>query len=328
MDYHRKYLKYKEKYFNLKNQHGSGTELVNIETNRIIRGLFGRTVDLIFNSSRGMDPKVPRSEILSKFNHLKKLYNDDVLLEELKILNYEELTVLLKNENINLIKNFLHDCVDKNIVNDTNIHDVIGTGLLKLVNSDLILKKVCSSKELMTVPDPAICNNPTLVTGSCAVPSFFQSIHNINYNNEKIIEFFDLLSKNNTRHKNIVITLGSRMTIDGSSHINITFNEGREEGKELDYYIRKLRDGELQNIYHINNYFPLNTDGSNKDVLDKILAMTAHSKISIINKICGSCFRSFYYLVQNATTNFDYSVNPEQGLGIQDSAEIQNCFKA
>jgi hypothetical protein len=81
------------------------------------------------------------------------------------------------------------------------------------------LKKNCSVEEFMTIENPnEICNNPTLVKGSCAEPEFFKNIHTINLNNEKILEFLDLIIKSNITNKDINITLGSR---DDSSNIKL-----------------------------------------------------------------------------------------------------------
>jgi hypothetical protein len=88
-----------------------------------------------------------------------------------------------------------------------------------------------------------------------------------------------------------------------------------------------LKEDIVSDIYHVKVGFPLNTDGTNKLVLDKILEITKVSKIHLYNQMCGTCHRSLYYLVQNATENFTYTVNPEQGLGPQDTEDIKRCFK-
>jgi hypothetical protein len=182
----------------------------------------------------------------------------------------------------------------------------------------------------MTLDNPnQVCNNPTLVLGSCSEPGFFQNIHVINDNNDKIVEFFDLLAAANRDKKGLEIVLGSRRVNSDKSKICVTFNEG-DLGRSLDFYIKQLQEEpRLSTEYHLTNRFPLNTDGTNKEVLDKILEMTKCFNVRIINKMCGSCHRSLYYLVQNAKGNFTYSVSPEQGLSVvTDTEQILTCFKA
>jgi hypothetical protein len=81
--------------------------------------------------------------------------------------------------------------------------------------------------------------------------------------------------------------------------------------------------------YYIKVFFPLNIESSNKYVLDKIFQMTNKFKFIIINKICGSCFRSLYYLVQNSTKDrLTYQVNPGQGLStVDDTYDIKSCWE-
>lgn len=47
----------------------------------------------------------------------------------------------------------------------------------------------------------------------------------------------------------------------------------------------------------------------------------------MINKMCGTCHRSLYYLVKNASKNFTYEVSPEQTTNTSDTDDIKKCFK-
>jgi hypothetical protein len=322
MDYQEKYLKYKEKYLNLKKQVGAGTELDKIKNNKYIEAMVKPAI-------AALDSTRPNSSIQILNGPLKRIYDSDMLLEELKVLTDEEKIELRENKNLKALHNFIAKAIDKNVINESTKKD-LATGLLELVqlvdNYGIIIKKPCTVEEYMTLDNPGqICNNPTLVNGSCGYPSFFNNIHTINEDNEKIVEFLDLIKINNIDKKTVNITLGSR-NIRPRSGINITFDESAS-GEEIDKYIKELKERKISETYHLSATFPLNTDGSNKLVLDKVLEMTRDFEIFLSNKMCGSCFRSLYYLVQNANENFIYSVSPEQGLASADTDDIQKCFR-
>lgn len=329
MDYYQKYLKYKAKYVNLKNQHGSGTELEKLKTDMSVKYIIKRGNSSLDNY-RPEDPRSSIGTIMSVFQLLKDLYSDKKLQEEISLLSDGEKTALFENKNLKRIDSYVKKLLKLNILNKDNININLNPGLQNLLNilSDKVVKKICSHEEYMTVENPSqLCSNPELVIGSCINPSFFGNIHTINDNNEKIVEFFDLLIKANVEKKLVNIILGSRVPA-GISNINVTFDPIQIHGNTLDYHIKSLKEGSISNIYHVQNSFPLNTDGTNKNVLDKILEMTTKFKVWIFNKMCGTCHRSLYYLVQNATRNFEYTVNPEQGLGSQDTEKIIECFKS
>ena len=322
MDYQKKYLKYKEKYLNLKKQVGAGTELDKIKNSKYIEVWVKAAID-------ALDSTRPSSSIQILNVQMKRIYDSDMLLKELKVLNNEEKIELKENKNLKALYNFIAKAIDKNVIDESTKKD-LATGLLELVqlvdNYGIIIKKPCTVEEYMTLDNPEqICNNPTLVNGSCGDPAFFNNIHTINKDNEKIVEFLDLIKINNTDKNRVNITLGSR-NIRPSSEIHITFNEFAS-GEEIDKYIKELKEEKISKTYHLSATFPLNTDGSNKLVLDKVLEMTRDFEIFLSNKMCGSCFRSLYYLVQNANENFTYSVNPEQGLAPADTPDIQKCFR-
>lgn len=78
--------------------------------------------------------------------------------------------------------------------------------------------------------------------------------------------------------------------------------------------------------YTFNLFFPLNCTGNSKKILDSLAYMNNNNNIKprITNRMCGTCHRSLYYLVQ---CGIEYFVNPEQGLGNQDNFAIKKCFK-
>ena len=188
------------------------------------------------------------------------------------------------------------------------------------------------------------CNNPTLVQGSCGDPSFFSNLNTLNGSNNSIISLLEKIKAKLERGKSIGIILGATKRFDSSCDINLYFNiceamNGVDPTPlclEYENFPKILHDIDtepLKDCYKIRSFFPLNTELDNCRVLDLILELTNDYKIFLINQMCGSCFRSLYYLKQNATKNYTYILQPEQGLSkpgglvVPDSVEIRNCFK-
>lgn len=132
-------------------------------------------------------------------------------------------------------------------------------------------------------------------------------------------------------HPNLTIILGSCKSESGKND-NYTLNISPIGG-----HINKLNDSNLEdniiksielNILNLYGYFPLSTGINSNKVLDKIIELSKNKfKIKIINRICGSCFRSLRYLIAKSD-NIKYIVDPEQGLDkIMDSDEIRKCFR-
>ena len=316
MNYYLKYLKYKHKYDNLKLQYGSGKELDKFEKNQTVINI----IDTLYRLSARHD-RPSRMSMIQQFKNLQTLFDADKLKTELESLNDEEQKAFLTSKRMLLFRNFC-----ENITMEETA--LVKPGFLELFNFfGVAIKKSCSVEEYMTLDNPVdMCNNPTLVYGSCGSPNFLSGIHGLNENNDKIVEFLELLMKTNITKKKVNIVLGSRK-IPESTNIYVTFDEGTS-GKNIDLFIKELKCGVLNSSYHLKSYFPLNTDGTNKLVLDKIHEMTKNFKVSIINKMCGTCHRSLYYLVQNGNANLSYTVNPEQGLdSITDTEDIKKCFK-
>ena len=179
------------------------------------------------------------------------------------------------------------------------------------------------------------CINPQLVKGSCSYPGFFNSF-NANDDCTSHINILNIIKDKLEKGKSIGIILGATKKFDAKYDINLYFNictasvETPEcnSYKETDVILTELlTDEPLKSNYRILNYFPLNTNSNHMDLLNLILELTNNYHIYLINKICGSCFRSFYYLTQHATKNFTYIVDPEQGLSSDDTPDIRKCFK-
>lgn len=90
--------------------------------------------------------------------------------------------------------------------------------------------------------------------------------------------------------------------------------------------IKKLNDTANPRglILYLDSYFPLtHLLPNSRLVLDKIGSMA--NNIKIVNRICGSCFRSLYYLVR--THDIEYINEPEQGNSYADTDAILDCFR-
>ena len=194
------------------------------------------------------------------------------------------------------------------------------------------IKKHCTINEMMTSQEniDIICYPEDLnkVIGSCGEPSFINQQKVENEHNDKIIELFNYIIKLLPENSTIGICVGAvESPIIDKNDINLNFNFNADY-MNIETILDNIKtNNKLKKNYYIKKYFPTNQFGSNKEVLDKILELTNKYKIYFTNKMCGSCFRSFWYLTKNAKQNFDYSVNPEQKLGVMDTQEIRRCFK-
>lgn len=186
----------------------------------------------------------------------------------------------------------------------------------------------CTPEELMTnLNYETECKNNTAVIGSCGVPSFdndltFQLEDDTFINLQKIFNFCN----ENEQISNIHIVLGATKKFNSDFFTN--------ENSIILYFdpFNATYTDIIDNLYNYPNSmsfkfrlpFPLNhLDEKSKIILNIIIEINKIKPIFITNRMCGTCHRSLYYLVQN---NVKYTVNPEQGLGIMDTEEIKNCF--
>jgi hypothetical protein len=327
-NYKKLYFKYKIKYINLKKQIGSGTELDKIKTEKTIIPLFNFFHNAIKDKIKGI-----RANPEQIINTIRKQYNDDELIRELNLIDNISIDDINENPNLKQIEKIFTNIFDSMTTVPTIDINYLPNGiklLLKKMNVDgFIEKRTCTVHEFMTKDGvEKICNNPTLVKGSCGEPAFFNELYNETRNNAKIIELLNLIESKYEQDTNIKIILGSHEQSVNTTSFELYFNEitGYEN---INTVISKITNSSLIKPYYIETYFPTNIQGTNKMVLDKILEMTKKFKFKIINKICGSCFRSLYYLVQNSTNDrLKYEVNPLQGLSNQsDSSDIRTCWE-
>jgi hypothetical protein len=197
--------------------------------------------------------------------------------------------------------------------------------------------KYCSIDEMMTISKEEFnkCDNNNLVIGSCGDPSFKNNINDSkDYSNIK--KLFEEIKKYIIKINitDIVIIVGAIYQQElqfpnGKSSLNI-FITPTSDFKTVEQTIEKLNktdDNSIRNLY-VNAEFPLAVNDKIKEILDIIIDIHFnHSKVFLINKLCGDCFRSFYYLRKNSGDGIGYDVSPLQSTDKRDTDEIKSCFK-
>ncbi len=327
MDYYNRYLKYKNKYLKLKNQLGKGSPSA---LNRL-------------------------NEILKTFSPLYKYTFIKDLSNRIRLVNQQELKQELENlDEIDMTQylgfKYLKNKIDMHLDGFQDISKQIiehcetsGNDPTICENLKLIIKKIgysilsfCSTEEFMsTVIDSTQCTNNAVVEGSCGDPYFFNELTKANSYNDKLIQILNIIQAKLEPGKTIALVVGETLSYqEGDVTLYMDLGKlgnysGRVPLKNIDTIIRQMQTREnIEGIYNIYCTFPTNQiGGNNKEVLDKIIELTATYNVKFINKMCGSCFRSMYYLVHNTTQNFTYEVSPAQGFKSQDTDEIKKCFK-
>jgi hypothetical protein len=343
MNYEQKYLKYKQKYIDLQNQLQTGGGPL---MERLILPLVSRI------TFRGLVKKLSESQSEIRYMYsngyldfiaILQRFLTPQLLSELNGLDQPTLE-RYKSDNNELFSGF------KEIPNIDIYHSYQPHHkeiLRILFDIQFIQKHTCTITEFMEKNKDLVirhCNNPTLVQGSCGDPAFFLNLDTLNGSNNNIISLLEKIKDKLERGKSIGIILGATKRFDSTCDINLYFNVCEAMNGvnptplclEYENFSKILTDIDtepLKDCYKIRSFFPLNTELDNCRVLDLILELTNDYTITLINQMCGSCFRSLYYLKQKATKNYIYILQPEQGLGnpggliTPDSIEIRNCFK-
>jgi hypothetical protein len=210
---------------------------------------------------------------------------------------------------------------------------------LKYKNKYLKLKnqlggaKFCNPEELMSNPNYEIeCINIGCANGSCSHPSFRDGLDDLTDEicNKNITIFTLILEKNNIKYLDIILgaieqTHSDFDDLGNSLQLCITPINSFDDFDILKSKIENI-DNLGGNILTFNSEFPLNFQKRNcQKILDLLLRINDSIKVRITNRMCGTCHRSLYYLVQQG---INYIVNPEQGLNNDlDTPEIIKCFK-
>lgn len=197
--------------------------------------------------------------------------------------------------------------------------------------ADMFARKLmpsnCRIDQMMVNQDYERCQNTSSVNGSCGDPSFRESNIDINETTKNnLMNIFGGIIK--YIEKDIFIILGSHTPdLNFGDGIYLYFNKitGYENADSvIKKILSKIGFNEKKVSFYINEYFPLSHNFENsREVLDLILSINEIKNITIVNKMCGTCHRSLYHLVKNGCK---YIVDPEQGLGIQDTLAIRSCF--
>lgn len=202
-------------------------------------------------------------------------------------------------------------------------------------------KRACSIEELMTLMNPeetCLQKNLSKVKGSCSEPSFFYKQNDFSDDTKrKYIALFDaieakLLVESNPKYFDLVLGSTTKNNSDfrdleNSYTLAITPIEGFKYSIDDILSIITSTDSLKNKVHALKDSFPLhyNKRPNNKAILDRVIEMYQKGiKVRITNRVCGSCFPSFYYLVKNG---IEYLVSPEQGLHKDNTAEIRECFK-
>lgn len=329
-DYRGKYLKYKAKYLRLKSVRGGGTE--------------SQVIKLMGTKLRKATPQDLTPYTATHLSALVSLLSS---LERTKTLNLADPDVRRELQDVGrIIGSMDYDRSLSQMFRENVQRLPQGDALVELLlgSSASIPMKECSVEELMTRADiVTTCKNLTKVFGSCSEPAFVDTIgkdlsdqvaQGLRTLFSTIVERLDQLDKDDKNKERRPTTL----ILDVGAH-----NESASKVPDslilrfvtlpraplLETVVPQIAKEENLNnkVYTIQEHFPLDHNGTNTArVMDYIKdTVMPKIKIRIENKICGTCFRSFYYLVKHGA---EYIVNPAQGAKPpMDTDEILRCFK-
>jgi hypothetical protein len=198
--------------------------------------------------------------------------------------------------------------------------------------------KLCSINEMMnnSITEFNKCDNKDLVIGSCGDPSFINNILDYtDYTNiknlfEEIKKYIIKINITDIVITEIVIIIGGVYPVElnfqrskSSLNIYITPTSDFKTVVQTIGELNKTDDNSIRDLY-VNAEFPLALNDKIKKILDVIIDIHFnHSPVLLINKLCGDCFRSFYYL---RNKGISYDVSPLQGTNKDDTDAIKSCF--
>ena len=186
---------------------------------------------------------------------------------------------------------------------------------------------ICTINELMSQPDyETNCTNITMVTGSCAYPSFRYGVGDITVvQKDQYVNIFTLIRQKDIEYLDIIIGATNNLSSDFKDldkSLQLLIDPSATNYNDYDKIIEDITDNKRKLFFKSD--FPLNYTLNSKIVLDLLIDINKTIKVRITNRMCGTCHRSLYYLVNN---DIEYIVNPEQGLAKEDTPEIRTCFK-
>lgn len=205
--------------------------------------------------------------------------------------------------------------------------------------------KDCSVHELMESRNPyEECSSKSLrqVEGSCAYPSFTNNYALKDYDEELVSELLQLFSAIESKlsteaapvYFDIVVGAEKKGEFssafpDNKNAYCLFLNDVEGFESSLENLLNKIREEDsLKGKEHkFKRFFPLSYSRgpNNKLVLDKLVEMNQNGiHVRFTNRMCGTCFPSFYYL---AARGIAYEmVLSGTFLGSQNTPAIRSCF--
>lgn len=326
-----KYLKYKTKYQNLKTtllQLGSGNDIAIIiagdktSVGYLINGQHHRVG---FDTLKGAETVGQLKELIKKVigSSLNILNFNSALKSNIPISNNDT----IRAENNKLIYN--NKSFNSILVQKTDVDE---------------LEKFCAIDDMMNMTQDRgkACPNKHIVQGSCSHPSFwesqsdYESKPNVLYWKEfveRILNYYNQVGVE-PKPEGVEFILGATTNMSSTHPL-----KNSENGSNiLKIYMNPFYKPENENenldtkIIYIAKGFPLSgISNTDKLCIGLISRLSSLGPVHITNRICGSCFSSFYSLVHKY--KFSYTVNPEQKISENDKQainkkghSISNCF--
>jgi hypothetical protein len=323
--YQKKKINSKKKLYIRRKQNGGGPEMENLisKMSTMRLEIYKKQLDGTNNSGT----------IVSILGGYFRLYFTKNLLDELNSL---DTTILekYKFENQDFFSK-IKSLLDKYFYAYERHFTEVQAQIIKILfDIDIIIKRDCFEYEYMKHDfDHSVCKNKLSVMGNCSQPFFFDSLsgYSVELNN-KFIELFNIIETKLKKGSSIGIILGRTMELPTEYDINLYFNAN---GSSFSSIIKEIENESLSKHYNIGALFPLNLEPDNLRVLKKIIDLTNDYNIYLVNMICYGCYRSFYYLKNNAKQNFtyitagsniDFVANPPFTLVNRYAHEVNNCF--
>jgi hypothetical protein len=324
MNYEQKYKKYKQKYFELKNNlFGGDTELDKLDFSYDSNLLDSYIMIKIGSNIINTDP----------MNYLFKLMFKQKSIDIKKLIGELEKDIPQDKKFILLVNKLFSKLFDRNISPLVYINEFIDDDLKSILT--LILNKSkyrdCTVDDFMKFDKDRIefCPNKKLVRGSCSVPGFFDKSSIDEYADINMKKLFETVKTYMVDKSELKIVVGATEDLEMKESVSnglILYITPIISFIDINDAIKKLNNRTIiNNSLKINTEFPLGTSKPlTIEILDIIINIKKSGKIvRLINKMCGSCFRSFYYLKNNGII---YEVNPDQGLTNDDTPQIRRCF--
>ena len=331
MTYYDKYLKYRKKYLDAKNVQKGGDNF-KLKIAEMSKSDFARITPTNINALAQNFKYV-----LNDLNNRGEIDLNNP--EHVKIM--EDLGYKLANLKEDLKNDFLRIISTIPMNPKTGIDGDALIRALEQYEPPSKPKRACTVDEFMGLSHTEVeekCENLTKVAGSCGFPSFMFSIKEADIGpgeRDLLLQLFrvisDKIKKSDVKPSKILIDVGVTSEPNpgiGNRYLVLRFSMQRGY-EDIEVVINKiLKSSDLEGkTFLVKNFFPLDHTKLNKGIVIeyiKNMMKDVPIPIRIHNKLCGTCFRSFYYLVKHGA---EYKMDAAQGrLLPMDREEILNCF--